>query len=221
MSIKPWSFSRIKAFEQCPKQFYHEKILKQYPVVETEAMRYGTEFHKAAEDFMQGDSPLDPRFEFALPALESLKSKQGDKLCERKMGLTENLEPCDFFAKDVWFRGIADLIILDDDLAWVIDYKTGKNARYADKGQLELMALTVFKHFPQVKKVRAGLLFVISKDLIKDSYEEQASPILWNKWLTNYNRMETAFDKDVWNPKPSGLCRRHCPVTECVHNGSH
>jgi hypothetical protein len=83
------------------------------------------------------------------------------------------------------------------------------------------MALTVFKHFPQVKKVRAGLLFVISKDLIKDSYEEQASPILWNKWLTNYNRMETAFDKNVWNPKPSGLCRRHCPVTECVHNGSH
>ena len=137
------------------------------------------------------------------------------------MGLTENLEPCDFFAKDVWFRGIADLIILDDDLAWVIDYKTGKNARYADKGQLELMALTVFKHFPQVKKVRAGLLFVISKDLIKDSYEEQASPILWNKWLTNYNRMETAFDKDVWNPKPSGLCRKHCPVIECVHNGSH
>jgi len=221
VSIKPWSFSRIKAFEQCPKQFYHEKILKQYPVVETEAMRYGTEFHKAAEDFMQGDEPLDPRFSFALSALESLKAKQGDKLCERKMGLTENLEPCDFFADDVWFRGIADLIILDDDLAWVIDYKTGKNARYADKGQLELMALTVFKHFPQVKKVRAGLLFVISKDLIKDSYEEQTSPILWNKWLANYNRMETAFNTDVWNPKPSGLCRRHCPVVECVHNGSH
>jgi hypothetical protein len=170
---------------------------------------------------MQGDEPLDPRFSFALSALESLKAKQGDKLCERKMGLTENLEPCDFFADDVWFRGIADLIILDDDLAWVIDYKTGKNARYADKGQLELMALTVFKHFPQVKKVRAGLLFVISKDLIKDSYEEQTSPILWNKWLANYNRMETAFNTDVWNPKPSGLCRRHCPVVECVHNGSH
>jgi len=219
VSIKPWSFSRIKAFEQCPKQFYHEKILKQYPIVETEAMRYGTEFHKAAEDFMQSDEPLDPRFEFSLAALQSLKDKQGDKLCELKMGLTENLEPCGFFADDVWFRGIADLIILDDDLAWVIDYKTGKNARYADKGQLELMALTVFKHFPQVKKVRAGLLFVISKDLIKDSYEEQASPILWDKWLTNYNRMETAFNNDVWNPKPSGLCRRHCPVIECAHNG--
>ena len=52
MSIAPWSFSKIKAFEQCPKQFYHEKILKEYPFVETEAIRYGSAFHKAAEDFI-------------------------------------------------------------------------------------------------------------------------------------------------------------------------
>ena len=55
----PWSFSRIKAFEQCPKQFYHEKVLKQYPFRETEAMRYGTEFHKACEDYI-GEGTPDP-----------------------------------------------------------------------------------------------------------------------------------------------------------------
>ena len=35
---------------------------------------------------------------------------------------------CGFKDDNVWFRGIADLIILDSDnkLAWVIDYKTGK-----------------------------------------------------------------------------------------------
>ena len=218
--VAPWSFSKIKAFEQCPKQFYHEKILKEFPFKETDATMYGTAFHKAAEDFIGKDTPLPKKFSFAEEALVSLKNRTGEKLCEIKLGINSDLEACDFYAKDVWFRGIADLIILDDDLAWVIDYKTGKNARYADKGQLELMALTVFKHFPQVKKVRAGLLFVISKDLIKDSYEEQASPILWNKWLTNYNRMETAFDKNVWNARPNGLCRRHCPVIECVHNGA-
>ena len=38
VTAAPWSFSRIKAFEQCPKQFYHEKVLKQYPFRETEAM---------------------------------------------------------------------------------------------------------------------------------------------------------------------------------------
>ena len=58
------------------------------------------------------------------------------------------------YADNVWWRGIADLVILDADnhIAWVVDYKTGKSARYADKGQLELMALATFKHFPVVKK---------------------------------------------------------------------
>ena len=35
-----------------------------------------------------------------------------------------------------------------------------------------------------------------------------------------YKRMETAHEKDVWNAHPSGLCRRHCVVLECIHNGS-
>ena len=132
--VWPWSFSKIKAFEQCPKQFYHEKILKEYPFVETEAIRYGSEFHKSAEDYIGEGTPLPPKFNFAQGMLDSLNAKAGEKLCERKMGLTENLEPCGFYDDTVWFRGIADLIILDGDLAWVIDYKTGKNSRYADKG---------------------------------------------------------------------------------------
>ena len=90
------------------------------------------------------------------------------------MGLTESLEPCGFYADNVWWRGIADLVILDADnhIAWVVDYKTGKSARYADKGQLELMALATFKHFPVVKEVRAGLLFVVCNQLIKDKYKQ-------------------------------------------------
>ena len=47
MSIAPWSFSKLKAFETCPKQFYHVKILKEYPQKETDAMRYGTDVHLA------------------------------------------------------------------------------------------------------------------------------------------------------------------------------
>lgn len=220
--VAPWSFSKIKAFEQCPKQFYHVNILKEYPFQETEAIRYGSEFHKAAEDFVGKDAELPAKFNFARGALQSLKDKRGVKLVERKLGVTEDLRPCDFFAKDVWFRGIADLIIMDvlADTAWVVDYKTGKSAKYADKGQLELMALSVFAHYPEVKKVRAGLLFVISNDLVKDTYMEYDKGDLWTKWLGKYGDMQAAADKDVWNPRPTGLCKRHCPVTECPHNGA-
>lgn len=221
MSITPWSFSRIKSFEQCPKQFYHEKILKEYPFVETEATRYGNEFHKAAEEYIGDETPLPPQFAYAGPILDALNNKHGKKLCEYKMGLTTNRDPCGFSADDVWFRGIADLVILDEETkaAWVVDYKTGKNTRYADKGQLELMALAMFKHFPDIETIRGGLLFVVADELIVETYTTAMQGAMWDKWLADRQQMETAFENDVWNPNPSGLCKRHCAVTECVHNG--
>jgi len=221
LSISPWSFSKIKAFEQCPKKFYHLKVAKDYSEPETEAMFYGTAFHEAAEEYVRNNVPLPPQFEYAKGGLDALIAKRGDKLCEYKMGLTASLEPCDFFADDVWFRGIADLVILDEEAetAWVVDYKTGKSARYADKGQLELMALATFKHFPKVKKVRGALMFVVSNDLITDSYDIVSQGELWRKWLTDFASMESAFENDTWNANPSGLCRAHCVVLECPHNG--
>ena len=134
MSITPWSFSKIKAFEQSPKQCYHMKVLREYEEPETEAMLYGTLFHEAAENYVKNDDPMPPKFDYAIKTLDKLKEKRGDKLCEYKLGLTKELKPCGFSDDTVWFRGIADLIILDDDLAWVVDYKTGKSARYADNG---------------------------------------------------------------------------------------
>jgi RecB family exonuclease len=218
----PWSFSRIKAFEQCPKQFYHEKVLKQYPFIQTEAMIYGNQFHKACEDYIGKGEPLPERFMYIKDALDKLNQRKGVKICEQRLGVTANLEPCKFGARNVWFRGIVDLAILDEDsgIGWIIDYKTGKSAKYADKGQLELMALAIFAHYPKITSIRAGLLFVVANKLVKETYEVADRANLWEKWASNYATMEKAFEADVWNPRPSGLCKRHCPVTECPHNGS-
>tara|TARA_R100001510_G_scaffold11785_1_gene9017 strand:- start:195 stop:866 length:672 start_codon:yes stop_codon:yes gene_type:complete len=221
LSAAPWSFSKIKAFQQCPKQFYHEKVIKQYPFKMTEAIRYGDQFHKAAEKYIRDGEELPKRFLYAKDSLDALRRKKGDKLCEYRMGLTEDLEPCGFYEDSVWWRGIADLIILNQDqgIAYVVDYKTGKSSRYADKGQLELMAMATFKHFPNVGTVRAGLLFVVCEDLIRNTYEQYEADTLWDKWMDNFQTMETAYKVDVWNPKPSGLCRQWCQVMECPHNG--
>jgi RecB family exonuclease len=218
----PWSFSRIKAFEQCPKQFYHEKVLKQYPFIQTEAMIYGNQFHKACEDYIGKGEPIPERFMYIKDALDKLNQRKGVKICEQRLGVTANLEPCSFGARNVWFRGIVDLAILDEDsgIGWIIDYKTGKSAKYADKGQLELMALAIFAHYPKITSIRAGLLFVVANKLVKETYEVADRANLWEKWASNYATMEKAFEADVWNPRPSGLCKRHCPVTECAHNGS-
>jgi hypothetical protein len=135
------------------------------------------------------------------------------------MGLTENLDACGFKDPNMWWRGVADLLVINGEEARVLDYKTGKSAKYADTDQLELMALAIFKHFPQVKKVKAGLLFVVSKNFIKDSYSFENQDKMWHKWISEYNRMKFSYENDVWNPRPSGLCKKHCLVLECAHNG--
>lgn len=222
MNANPsWSFSSIKTFEQCPKKYFHLKVVKDYAEDQNvEHLLYGTEFHKAAEDYINGNSSFPEKFKFAKSSLDNLKNRPGQKLCEYEMGLTANLEPCGFKDPNVWWRGIADLIILEDNgVARVLDYKTGSSAKYADKGQLELMALAMFKHFPQVQSIKAGLLFVVAKTFVKASYSKHDEAELWEKWLKNYGRMKTAHEKNVWNPHPSGLCKKHCVVLSCSHNG--
>jgi hypothetical protein len=206
-------------FDQCPKKYYHLRVAKDVKEPETDAMLYGTLFHEAAELYIKDGTPIPPQFTFVKSTLDNLKKLEGDKYCEFEMGLTENLEPCGFKDKDVWWRGIADLLVINGDEARCLDYKTGKSAKYADTDQLELMALAIFKHFPQIKKVKAGLLFVVSKNFIKDSYNAENQDKMWLKWFTEYNRMKFSYEKNVWNPRPSGLCRKHCSVLECAHNG--
>ena len=85
--------------------------------------------------------------------------------------------------------------------------------------QLELMAMAVFKHFPAVKTVKGALLFVVAGSIVSETYKVSDEAVLWDKWNGKFSQMNTAFDNDVWNPNPSGLCYNHCPVLECPHNG--
>lgn len=222
MKLPPWSFSSIKTYDQCPKKYYHLRVAKDFKEDDNkEHLLYGKQFHEAAEKYIRDGEPLPPQFMFVKGALDNLNKLPGEKLCEFKMGLKEDLSACGFFDPDVWWRGVADLIILDEEVgeARVIDYKTGKSTKYADTGQLELMALAVFKHFNTIKKVKAGLLFVIAKEFVKDNYHVDNQEKMWVKWLKDYEKLKSSYANDVWNPRPSGLCRKHCVVKSCPHNG--
>ncbi|HMA77549.1 MAG TPA: PD-(D/E)XK nuclease family protein [Candidatus Paceibacterota bacterium] len=215
----PWAYSRINKFKTCPKQYYHTLIAKDYAEeFSGEKQMYGNAVHTAAQEFIDWGKPVPKKFEFMVPVLESLKAKTGEKLCELKLGITEDLKPCEFFDDNVWFRTIIDLLIVDGDVAYVIDYKAGSN-KYVDKGQLELMALVVFIHYPEVTAVRSGLLFVVHDNAVRETFSRSDQTWMWNKWMQEYSKLEEAHDLDVWNPTQNGLCKRHCVVTECVYNG--
>lgn len=221
--MTPWSYSGLKKFKTCPKQYYEVKVAQNFKEPEsTEATRYGKSFHSAAEDYVRDGTPLPEPFMYAKQHLDMLRNIPGDKHCEYEMALTKELIPCGFKDPNAWCRGIADLLIVNNDkrVARVVDYKTGKSAKYADPAQLELMALMVFKHFPNIRVVKGGLLFVVANDFRRASYEIENEKTYWRTWMQDVGRLEQAYKTGVWNPNPSGLCRRHCAVTSCPHNGA-
>ena len=213
-----WSYSSLSLFQQCPKKYYHLRIAKDVDDPPSQQIKYGLEVHKAAEDYVRDGKELPLYLGYIKPMLDALLRKQGEKFAEQKLGLTADLEPCSFHDKNVWWRGIADLTILNPPEARVLDYKTGKS-QYADVKQLEILALAIFKHYPEVEVVKAGLLFVVHKDFIKADYDRAKEAELWNYWRSETSRLDSAYANDVWNPKQNFTCRAWCPVVECVHNG--
>jgi len=216
-----WSHSSLKDYEGCAKRYQEVKVLKNFPFIENDATRYGTEFHKAAEDYIQDGVVLPEQFNFAKATLDALIAKPGRKMCELQMALTTDLKPCDWKSKDAWVRGIADLIIVDDEnmTAWVVDYKTGNN-KYPDREQLKLMSLMVFAHMPHIRKVNSALLFVVKDDMVRHAMTLDQAAAEWWQYRERVARIEQAHDAGVWNPRPSPLCP-WCPVTTCTHHPKH
>jgi hypothetical protein len=217
-----WSYSSIKTFDQCPKKYFHLRIKKDFKDEDSTATIYGKELHSAAEEFIKSGTPIPPRFSFIAPTLEALNNIGGEKHCELKLGVAKRdgkFAPCDFFAKDVWWRGIADLLIVNKEkrTAYLVDYKTSKNAKYADTKQLDLLAGAVFVHYPEVVEIKSALLFVVSNEIVKKKHEYIMKTSYMNSMEPELIRLEAAIKNDVWNPVSGPLCR-FCPVTGCAHN---
>ena len=218
MTNVTWSHSSLKDYEGCARRYHEVKVLKKFPFKDTQATLYGKEYHTAAELYIRDGTPLPEQFAFSKDMLDALIKKPGRKLCEQQMALTVDLQPCDWKSKDVWVRGIADLLIVDDDnlTAWVVDYKTGNN-KYPDREQLKLMALMVFAHHPHIRKVNAALLFVIKNDMVKYQLSVDEKDPHWWDYRERVARIEQAHASGVWNPRPSPLCP-WCPVTTCENH---
>lgn len=215
-----WSYSSIKTFDQCPKKYYHLKVAKDVKDTPGEAAIYGTMVHEAAELYVRDGTPIPEKFAYMRPIVERLAAIEGDKHCELKLGVRKTdagYEPCGFFDKGVWWRGIVDLVITNGTKAHMVDYKTGKSAKYADTKQLDLMAGAMFVHYPELETIKSALAFVVSKDLITKEHKREELDSYLNVFADQLDRLEGAELSGVWNPKSGPLCG-WCPVVECAHH---
>ena len=223
MEVKPikWSHSGLKDYEGCARRFYEVKVLKNYPFQDTVHTRYGKQVHEAAELFVKDGAPIPEEYAYMTPIMESLMKIKGRKFPELEMGVRENLTPCGFKDDDVWARGVADLVIVDDDglKAWVVDYKTG-NDKYPDRDQLILMSLMVFAHFPHIRQVNSSLLFVVKGSMVKSKMDAEQKDFHWGLYRERVAKLEASHKNGVWNPTSTPLCG-WCQVKSCEFNPKH
>jgi hypothetical protein len=153
--------------------------------------------------------------------LDALKKIEGEKLCEVKLGLTKDLKACEFSAPDVWWHGIADLVVLNEEkgLAHSADYKTSKSARYADTKQLDLVAAGIFAKFPKINRVKSALIFTVSKEFVRAEHHREMMTKYLEKPTKDVARIEAALENGVWNPSSGPLCK-FCAVKQCEYNRS-
>ena len=213
MSVAQWSFSSLKDFIGCPKRYYEVKVAKNFETKITAAITYGKQVHSALEKYVRDGDELPLNYRRFQEMLDALLAIPGEKFCEHEMGLRLDKSPCGFRAKDRWVRGIADLLIIDNDVAYVVDYKTG-NDKYPDLDQLKLMSLLVFAHFPEVNKVKGALLFILRNNLISEEYARSQIDTLWDHFTPKVKRLELSLKTNEWPTNPTPLCG-YCPVSNC------
>ncbi len=213
-----WSYSLLKKFLTCPRQYYEIKVAKNYIEPEIPEASYGKEVHKALEDYINLNTPLPSNYKKFKKYAEVIKEIPGTRYTELKMAVDIDGIPCDFESEYYWVRGIGDLVIINGEEAFYIDYKTGKS-QYADKKQLKLMSALIFRTFSAVRTINSGLLFLSNGAFITEEYNRENEDNLWMGFHTDLVKLRHSIDTNYWPENPSGLCKRHCAVVKCPHNG--
>jgi hypothetical protein len=162
---------------------------------------------------------LPPQFAFIQETVDALKNIPGEKHTEIELGVSNKngrLNPCGFYDKDAWYRGIADLLIINGNEGYLVDYKSSKNAKYADLKQLDLLAAAVFTHFPEINSLKSALIFVVSNEFVNKEHSSMHKLAYFEHVRFDLERLEKAMETGVWNAVSGPLCG-WCPVKTC-HN---
>lgn len=213
MNPTPWSPSALDRFSTCPRQFYEQNVLKKYKQEKTPENIWGEKVHKDFELRIKEKKELPNELKIHTDYIQSLEQGEGTIYTEQKIALDTKLEPCAFFATNVWFRGTVDFFKLIGNHCKLVDYKSGKP--HTKFRQLDIYAWYIFLTNKQVRSITAAYYWTKFQQETPKLYTRENLPEIWHSLKPDIIAYRNAFKSDEWQPKPSGLCKGFCPVTSC------
>lgn len=79
------------------------------------------------------------------------------------------------------------------------------------------MSLMMFTHFPDIQRVKGGLLFVMKNSFITEEYLRKDMDKSWGMFEQSLKRLDTSYENDTWQANPTPLCK-WCSVVTCDFN---
>jgi hypothetical protein len=213
MKPRPWSYTALDDFVNCPYAFYRKKVVKDIVEPEAEHLIYGNRVHKDFELHLAENKPLPDDLAAHQGHMDELRDLPGTGFYESELGLDFKVKPCGFWDRNVWFRGKIDMLQVDKSWALIEDYKTGKP--HSKFKQLEMFAIHTFTLFPNVQKIEARYYWTQTGKTTGKNFARQDVPELWSHFIPDLKQYAEAFKTDTWQKRQSGLCFGWCPVTDC------
>jgi len=205
------SYSSIKLYENCPLRYFRQRIVKDVIDEGGEASKYGERVHAFLETRLKENTLLPQEvahYESLCSSVERI-AHNGELFVEKELVLTDNLTPTTWWEPDAWLRSKLDILVISGDMANVMDWKTGK--RNADQFQMQLFAAQVFKHYPEVTRVKTSLVWLKDMAMDTETYYHSGVNTIWAEVMKRIQRINDSLEHDNWPAKPSGLCR-YCPA---------
>lgn len=153
MKFPVLTYTILNNFLTCPHRAFRQYIAKDIPFEKTPEMEHGTRVHKALEDRIGKGIALDADLRSADPLCQRLDdlAPEAKTRVEYFTGMKIDGTGCTWDAKDVWFRGKADVAVMVGSAAWLIDWKTGKVRE--EPFELECQAMLVHANHPQITHI--------------------------------------------------------------------
>jgi len=205
------SYSSIKLYENCPLRYFRQRVVKDVVDEGGEASKYGERVHAFLEARLKENALLPQEvahYESLCAAVERI-AHNGELFVEKELVLTDNLTPTTWWEPDAWLRSKLDILVISGNMANVMDWKTGK--RNADQFQMQLFAAQVFKHYPEVTRVKTSLVWLKDMTMDTETYYHSGVNTIWAEVMKRIQRINDSLEHDNWPAKPSGLCR-YCPA---------
>lgn len=213
-----WSYSKIKNFEVCPLRHWSIDITKGVKEEESEILTWGNEVHaKLGACLGPKQTPLPPSMKAYQTYVDGVRAIPGKLFVEQKYALDKDFAGCGWFAPNVWYRGIGDVVAINKHRAIAIDWKLGRILE--DSVQLALMAACIFGNYPEVQQVDTIFMWLAHDARTRETFHRNNMPETWAAILPRVSAYQQAVENQDFPPKPGGLCKRWCPVSTCPHHG--